>query len=95
MAGFEWDEQKREANIDRHGVDFRIAALIFENPVIEALDTREVYGEARYRTLGRTRDDEYFVVAFTWRNSNRRIISAWKVDEHGKKRYQEILVRRD
>jgi uncharacterized DUF497 family protein len=29
MAGFEWDEGKRRRNIEEHGVDFRLAALIF------------------------------------------------------------------
>jgi uncharacterized DUF497 family protein len=40
MAGFEWDEDKRLRNIDERGVDFRLAALIFDNPVLEARDER-------------------------------------------------------
>ena len=27
---FEWDEAKRLANLEKHGVDFRVAAFIFE-----------------------------------------------------------------
>jgi uncharacterized DUF497 family protein len=87
---FEWDEEKRRLNIAEHGVDFRVAALVFEGPVQEAEDRRTDYGERRYRALGRV-DDEYFVVAFTWRGERRRIISAWKVDEDGTRRYQAIL----
>ncbi len=94
MLGFEWDEQKRVTNIEQHGVDFRVAALIFENPVIEAIDDREDHGEIRYRALGHTGDD-YYLVAYTWRGDNRRIISAWKVSEDGKERYQAILARRN
>jgi uncharacterized protein len=90
MAGFEWDEDKRLRNIDEHGVDFRLAALIFDNPVLEARDERGDYGEVRYRALGYV-GDEYFLVAFTWRGEARRIISVWKVGEDGKKRYQAIL----
>ena len=86
----EWDEAKRRSNLTHHGVDFKDAALIFENPVIEAEDTRFEYGEARYRALGYV-DADYFMVAFTWRGRSRRIISAWKVDDNGKRRYQTLL----
>jgi uncharacterized DUF497 family protein len=89
---FEWDEAKRLSNLNERGVDFRDAALIFEGTVIAKEDAREDYGEQRFRALGRV-DDEYYVVAYTWRGSVLRIISAWKVDEDGKKRYEEILSR--
>jgi hypothetical protein len=93
MDGFEWDEDKRRRNLEDHGVDFRLAALVFIAPVVEAEDKRDDYGEARYRALGRV-GDEYFVVAYTWRGTNRRIISAWKVDENGKRRYKAVLAGR-
>jgi uncharacterized DUF497 family protein len=89
---FEWDEEKRTSNIEERGVDFRDAALIFEGPVIMKEDTRESYGERRFRALGKV-DDDYYVVAYTWRGSTCRIISAWRVDEEGKKRYEDILSR--
>ena len=88
----EWDEAKRLTNIEERGVDFRDAALIFEGIVIAREDKREDYGEQRFRALGRV-DDEYYVVAYTRRGSVLRIISAWKVDADGKKRYEEILSR--
>ena len=90
---FEWDEEKRRRNLDEHGVDFRDAALIFENAVVEAEDRRSDYGEIRVRALGHV-DDNYYLVVYTWRGDNRRIISAWKVGEDGKKRYQALLARR-
>jgi uncharacterized protein len=52
---FEWDEEKRISNIKERGVDFRDAALIFEGPVIMKEDTRESYGEPRFRALGKGR----------------------------------------
>jgi uncharacterized protein len=88
----EGDEEKRRRNLDEHGVDFRDAALIFENPVVEAEDSRSDYGEIRIRALGHV-DDEYYLVVYTWRGDNRRIISAWKVGADGKKRYQALLAR--
>ena len=87
---FEWDEEKRRHNIEKHGVDFYDAILIFENPVIEAEDTRREYRETRIQALGYV-DDDYFIVVYTWRGTRRRIISAWKVDDNGKRRYQNIF----
>lgn len=87
---FEWDEEKRRHNIEKHGVDFLDAILIFENPVIEAEDIRREYEETRIQALGYV-DHEYFLVIYTWRGARRRIISAWKVDDNGKRRYQERL----
>jgi uncharacterized protein (DUF4415 family) len=72
-------------NLDEHGVDFLHAALIFENPVVEAEDSRSDYGEIRIRALGHM-DDDYYLVVYTWRGNARRIISAWKVGEDGKTR---------
>ncbi len=89
----EWDESKRQSNLEDHGVDFQDAALIFLGPVIEAEDTRSEYGEQRYRALGQI-DTEFFMVAYTWRGENRRIISAWKVNEDGQRRYAAILARK-
>ena len=86
----EWDENKRLSNLEDHGVDFRDAALIFLHPAIEAEDTRSEYGERRFRALGHIEGD-YFMVACTWRGTIRRIISAWKVDDDGKRRYTAIL----
>jgi uncharacterized protein len=71
-------------------VDFADAALIFEDTVLEDRDERGDYGEVRYRALGHV-GGEYYLVAYTWRGANRRIISAWKVGEDGRRRYQAIL----
>ena len=63
---------------------------IFEDTVLVNRDERNDYGEVRYRALGHV-GDEYYVVAYTWRGSNRRIISAWKVGEDGRRRDQAVL----
>ena len=86
---FEWDEKKRQQNIDKHGVDFIRAAMIFDNPVIEAIDDRTDYRETRYTALGHI-EDEYYSVTYTWRGKARRLISAWKAGRDGERRYQAI-----
>src|SRR5580704_7838967 len=82
VYNFDWDETKRLSNLEERGVDFRDAALIFEGPIIVKEDTRRDYGERRFRALGKV-DDEYYVVAYTLRESICWIISAWKVGENG------------
>ena len=86
---FEWDEKKRRDNLDKHGVDFIDAALIFHNRVIEKEDARQDYGEPRFKALGHI-EDEYYIVVYTWRGPNRRLISAWKAGQDGKRRYQAV-----
>ena len=87
---FERDEAKRQACLAERGVDFADAAQIFRNRVVEQTDKRQDYGEVRIRALGRV-DDDVFMVAYTWRGSVRRIISAWKVGKDGRRRYQALL----
>ncbi len=87
---FEWDDGKRRQNLDEHGVDFIDAALIFLNPTLEAVDDRVDYGETRIRALGHV-DDDYFLVVYTWRGERRRLISAWRVGDDGKRRYRAAL----
>lgn len=89
---FSWREEKRLKNIEERGVDFRRAIMIFKNPVVEAIDARKDYGEERWRALGHV-DDEYYMVAYTWIGDVRHIITAWKVDDAGRRRYEAILTR--
>jgi uncharacterized protein len=51
---FEWDEDKRAANLGKHGVDFLRVALIFEGVTVEDVDDREDYDEERIIALGQT-----------------------------------------
>src|SRR5215213_4108061 len=92
---FSWDDDKRRENWDKRKVDLLEAALIFGDPeVIEAVDARADYGEERLRALGQV-DGTYYLVAYTWRGDVRHLITAWKVGEHGRRRYQAIFARRD
>ena len=85
---FEWDNDKQERNLEKHGVDFVDAVKIFFNPVLEWLDTRQDYGEERVISLGCDEED-YFVVVSTWRGEKRRIISAWRAGQDEKENYHD------
>jgi uncharacterized DUF497 family protein len=92
---FSWGEKKRQENSELRKVDLLEAALIFNDPeVVESVDPRKDYGEERTQALGQV-DGTFYVVAYTWRGQIRHLITAWKVGEDGKRRYETIFARRN
>ena len=49
---FEWDEAKRLANIQKHGIDFADVEQVFAGMFVETEDLRRDYGEKRFRAVG-------------------------------------------
>lgn len=91
---FEWDENKRESNFAKHGLDFEDAAKVFDDcNRIEDEDDRKDYGEKRIIVIGQIwvgLMTNIFVsmVVYTDRNENKRIISARKANNKEKERYK-------
>ena len=52
----EWDENKNQENIRKHGLDFVDAEDVFNHPMLIQLDTRLDYGEDRWIGIGVTHD---------------------------------------
>ena len=88
----EWDEAKRQANLEKRGVDLLIAALIFEGETLTIPDLRHDYGEVRYKSVGFV-DDVCYVVIHTERDEPVRLISAWKGGRRDRAKYQAINPR--
>jgi hypothetical protein len=87
MAGaFEWDDEKYESNLAKHGVDFRRIATLFDGRVIEIVDDRRDYGEIRIRCLGEI-DGRVYSVTYTWREERRCIVSARKANVREQRAY--------
>ncbi len=86
---FEWDEQKNEANIRKHGIRFEEAAQIFRGPVLTRIDDREDYDELRELSIGRLGLDVVVVVVHTDRDEVIRIISARLANRAERKDYDE------
>jgi uncharacterized DUF497 family protein len=80
MTRFEWDEAKRFANIEKHGIDFADVPSMFDGDVITIEDERFDYDETRYITLGMTKF-HVLVVAHTDSHNVIRIISARKANK--------------
>ena len=78
---FVWDEDKDRANLSKHGIDFKTAALVFNDDLrIEYLDEEHSYDEERYNTIGLVHDVLFVVYCdrentFT-QKTDIRIISA-------------------
>lgn len=83
---FEWDEQKRAANLVKHRIDFELARKIFDGATLEGPDNRQDYGERRIGAYGLAEGDVLFVV-YTWRGNSRRLISARKAGADEKETY--------
>jgi uncharacterized protein len=90
-VNFEWDEDKNQENIRKHGFDFADAWEIFESPMRTALDRRKDYGEDRWNGIGLL-GNRIVVVVFTERGEDTiRVISLRKALKHERKKFEEAL----
>ena len=72
---FEWDEDKAELNLKKHGVRFETAAKVFcDENRIEFYDSEHSIDEDRYNTIGMV--DNVLFVVYTERKNRVRLISA-------------------
>ena len=85
---YEWDENKRVANLAKHGVDFEEAERFDWSLAIEAIDDRTDYGEVRWVALGPI-GDRLHVLTYTVRGENIRLISLRKANERERESYDE------
>ena len=71
----EWDENKNQQNIKKHGISFQTAALVFaDEERIEYFDKLHSQYEKRYVVPGYVQGVLY--VVYTMRNEYTRLISA-------------------
>ena len=87
-TSFEWDKNKNDENIKKHGVDFSTAQYAFVDPkLIIAEDLEHSQKEKRFYCFGKTKEG-ILTVRFTYRKNIIRIIGAgyWR---KGKKIYEE------
>jgi uncharacterized protein len=86
---FEWDEEKRLSNIEKHNLDFRRALEIFDGrPVLLRESERD--NEPRFITVGPL-DGRYIAVVWTPRGSAIRIISARRARDGERKQYYQTF----
>lgn len=78
---FEWDEDKNKKNIEKYGVSFQTASLVFsDSNRVELLDeAHTTLEEERFVTIGMV--NNVLSVVFTERKDKTRIISARKANK--------------
>ena len=85
---YEWDENKRVANLAKHGVDFLDAEDFDWSSAFETIDDRFNYIEDRWIALGFI-DSRLHVLIYTMRSGNIRLISLRKANKREKDYYEE------
>jgi hypothetical protein len=91
LAGpYDWDEAKRKINLREHKIDFTAVYRFDWQAAYILVDDREDYGELREVAIGFI-DPALYVLTFTRRGEQIRIISLRKADRRDVKRYVEGL----
>jgi uncharacterized DUF497 family protein len=86
---FEWDEEKRLRNIEKHGIDFIDADILFGSPYLVA-PGKTVDGERRWLATGMI-DEIYVTAVFSRRDQVIRLISMRSARNGERKRHQEVF----
>lgn len=87
---FEWDENKRIANLKKHGLDFEDARYVFmDKHAVSKQDNRKNYGEIRIITVGMYDGELLASVCHTDRYGTTRIISFRRASKQEKELYYE------
>ena len=83
---FEWDREKAKLNKIKHGVRFKSAAKVFNDPHrLDLPDNSPSFNEARRKVIGMA-DDVLFVI-HTERSERIRLISAREAEEDERRDY--------
>lgn len=85
-----WDEQKRQANLRSHGLDFEGCEAVFDHPVLTKEDSRMAYGEQRINLLGWLRDGVVHMT-YTERGEDLHVISLREATKHEVRYYFKAI----
>jgi uncharacterized protein len=87
---FEWDPDKADRNLKKHGVDFHEAATVFGDPLaVTYYDPDHSDEEDRFLTIGYSQAERLLVVSHTDRDDRIRIISARPASRKERKQHEE------
>ena len=88
---FAWDPKKAEANLKKHGIDFREAATVFDDTLSAAFpDADHSVGQRRFLIIGVSALGRVLVVSYTEVTAQAvRIISARTATRHERTFYEE------
>lgn len=81
-----WDEEKRQANIRIHGLNFEGCEAVFDHPVLTREDSDFAYGEQRVNLLGWL-EDRIIHMTYTERGEDMHVISLREATKHEARNY--------
>jgi len=87
---FEWDENKNQANIKKHSINFAEAVYVFSDPfALNIPDNEHSDVEERWILLGKSLQMSVLLIVHTYREGDSiRIISARKSTKNEQRIYE-------
>ena len=87
---FEWDRNKAQQNIKKHGISFEEATTVFGDPLsLTIRDPLHSIGDERFVIIGYSYKYRLLVVVHSERGNRIRIISARRATRQERKTYEE------
>lgn len=86
---FQWNPDKANSNIKKHGVSFEEAVTVFGDPLAVTIsDPDHSVGEFRFLTIGQSTLQRLLVVSHTEREGQIRLISARLATRQERRNYE-------
>ncbi len=87
---FEWDEEKADNNLRKHGVTFDEAKTVFRDSFLMTYpDPEHSHCEDRHLSIGCSEKGRILILIHTERNENIRIISCRKASRKERRLYEQ------
>lgn len=84
----QYDPKKEAANLKVHGVSFSDAEGVLSDPLALTVEDPDAAGERRFVSVGLGRAGELFVVVYTMRGGDIRLISARRPTRKERRSYE-------
>ena len=89
MLNFEWNPEKAESNIRKHGVTFEEGAMVLRDPLSSTTyDPDHSHEEERFLTIGSSDLGKILVVSHVDRGDKIRIISVRRATRREQRAYE-------
>ena len=86
---FEWDDEKAELNLEKHGVDFNEAATDSDDLFnVDFYDSKHSAEEHRFLIFGESNLQRPLIVSYVERDDKIRIISARELTPQERRNYE-------
>lgn len=87
---FEWDEEKAEINLKKHGVSFTEAETVWDDYFyVDIYDDEHSVEEDRFLIIGESSENRLLIVSYTERENRVRIISARELTPKERRDYEQ------